>query len=120
MRRVAGEGAEGSLEMLLDTITNAFGGILFLGLLIAVILRTTGKADVVEGREHEQIALADVHRSARPVGDVEPAFAEPCVAAIFDNVSPRRTTWLWKASCSSGSFAYADRNAAAAPAASAS
>lgn len=43
MRRPATEGAEGSMEMLLDTITNAFGGILFLGLLIALLLRLSGR-----------------------------------------------------------------------------
>jgi len=34
---------DGSLELLLDTITNAFGGILFLAILVVVLLKGTGQ-----------------------------------------------------------------------------
>ncbi len=38
------QGDDSSLELLLDTITNTFGGVLFLAILIALMLRTTAPA----------------------------------------------------------------------------
>ena len=40
--------AESSLELLLDTICNTFGGVLFLAILVSVLLRTTSRFDLPE------------------------------------------------------------------------
>lgn len=43
MSRRRRNGENGSLELLLDTITNTFGGILFLAILVALLLRSTAR-----------------------------------------------------------------------------
>ena len=47
--------ADSSLELLLDTITNTFGGILFLALLVVVLLQMTSEATSVEAPNPEVI-----------------------------------------------------------------
>ncbi len=54
-------GNESSLELLLDTICNTFGGVLFVAILIVVMLRMTSKTqtagDVAQVSEAEQLEL---------------------------------------------------------------
>jgi hypothetical protein len=40
---------DSSLELLLDTITNTFGGILFIAILVALLLQTTGREEQAAG-----------------------------------------------------------------------
>jgi hypothetical protein len=42
------ESVEGSLDLLLDTITNTFGSVLFITMLVAILLRTAGIASVAQ------------------------------------------------------------------------
>src|SRR4051812_43846695 len=43
-RRRTGPTADSSLELLLDTICNTFGGVLFISLLVVILLNHTGQA----------------------------------------------------------------------------
>lgn len=50
MSRRRGRPADSSLELLLDTITNTFGGILFLAILVSLLLQSTGAHESQESR----------------------------------------------------------------------
>jgi len=53
---------DSSLELLLDTITNTFGGILFLAILIALIVRTTAPRDAATPVRDEPLSAAEAAR----------------------------------------------------------
>ena len=59
MRRCKGHHGS-SMDLLLDTITNTFGGVLFLAILVAVLLQITGYN--VEQPEEPQISEAELRR----------------------------------------------------------
>lgn len=61
---------DASLELLLDTITNTFGSVLFITMLVAVLLRVSGQAD------------ADPH----PLSKADQAKAEARAAELSDEV----------------------------------
>lgn len=58
-------GGESSLELLLDTICNTFGGVLFVAILIVIMLRMTSKTeaegDTSQVSEAEQLQLEQQH-----------------------------------------------------------
>ena len=62
-------GRENSLELLLDTICNTFGGILFIAILIVILLRMTSKTeadtDMTQVSEAEQLQLEQQHAELR-------------------------------------------------------
>ena len=88
-RRKSNFSDSGSLELLLDTITNAFGGIVFLAILIVVLLETTtddvgaesgyDQLDVVERRLKIQDLEAEKDRL-----EVERKFSDKVVAELAD------------------------------------
>ena len=47
--------SEGSLDLLLDTITNTFGGVLFLAILVSLMLRHVGKASSQAAAKRDQV-----------------------------------------------------------------
>ena len=49
----------GSLDLLLDTICNTFGGILLIALLVIVLLNTTSKTKAVGDTEKSQLEMLD-------------------------------------------------------------
>lgn len=68
-RRPGASDSDSSLELLLDTITNAFGGILFLAILIVVLLRlnpsrTKGDPQPATSRARETLAAAEEQLTA--------------------------------------------------------
>lgn len=48
-----------SLELLLDTITNTFGGILFIGILLSLLLRSSSKTAVEIARQSEPMSAVE-------------------------------------------------------------
>jgi hypothetical protein len=62
---------DASLELLLDTITNTFGSVLFITMLVAILLRVSGKA---ESRQE-------------PVSPVDQARAEARVTELTDEIA---------------------------------
>jgi hypothetical protein len=96
--------SESSLELLLDTICNTFGGVLFVAILIVVMLRMTSKAQVesntAQVSEVEQLELerqqADLHaildtlRRATADLDQSPATADPVTADAFDELKSKQ------------------------------
>src|SRR5262245_56842676 len=88
-----------SLELLLDTITNAFGGILFLAILVVVLLQGTGKnieharevdepsaADLVERLREREAALATISLEAKAVQTVAEHIAEPKLTSTLESL----------------------------------
>ncbi|MCE9629117.1 MAG: hypothetical protein K8S94_00150 [Planctomycetia bacterium] len=57
------ESVEGGLELLLDTITNTFGSILFITMLVAVLLRMTGRTPA----DHEPVSKTEQARAEAQV-----------------------------------------------------
>lgn len=53
---------DGSLELLLDTITNTFGGVLFLAILVALLLRTTSPQNGRVAETGEPLTAVEVAR----------------------------------------------------------
>lgn len=49
-------GRDSSLELLLDTITNTFGGILFIAILVSLMLRSTSRQAWQEAARHEPMS----------------------------------------------------------------
>jgi hypothetical protein len=64
------ESVEGGLELLLDTITNTFGSVLFITMLVAVLLRMTGRTSA----------------DREPISKTEQARAEAQVAELSDEI----------------------------------
>lgn len=65
MRRRRGGSDSGSLEMLLDTICNTFGGVLFLAMLVSIMLAQTRRkteADEVTDEPRPAVSTADLVR----------------------------------------------------------
>lgn len=59
---------DSSLELLLDTITNTFGGILFIAILLSLLLRSNSQtAELVESRSEPMSALEQVELESRVV-----------------------------------------------------
>lgn len=81
MRRRIDDPSESSLELLLDTISNAFGGILFLAILMALLLRLSGRSsrDDVPTQELQSqvVALETAHSDAlQELGTLQRAYDE--------------------------------------------
>ena len=49
------KGSAESLELLLDTVTNTFGGILFLALLVAILLQKTSPSPSADDSNESQV-----------------------------------------------------------------
>jgi hypothetical protein len=60
------ESVEGGLELLLDTITNTFGSVLFITMLVAVLLRMTGRT----AADREPISKTEQARAEAEVAEV--------------------------------------------------
>ena len=54
-RQQSKKGSAESLELLLDTVTNTFGGILFLALLVAILLQNTSPSPSVDDSNENQV-----------------------------------------------------------------
>lgn len=59
MRRRDNDSDQSSLELLLDTISNTFGGVLFMAILIAILLQMSGKPSGPQ-KEQPEIPQADL------------------------------------------------------------
>jgi hypothetical protein len=70
------ESVDGGLELLLDTITNTFGSVLFITMLVAVLLRMTGRTSA----------------DREPVSKTEQARAEAQVAELSDEIDRLKAT----------------------------
>jgi hypothetical protein len=100
--------APDSLELLLDTICNTFGGVLFMAILIAVLIRTSGKlvqtspsptsqpkrsaADLLKARSELTRALAEqdaLIAATRAQRDIVKKFASPEVKRELQNRNDR-------------------------------
>ena len=58
-RRRSGGDGDDSLELLLDTITNAFGGIVFLAILVIILLQNSSETSTPASKPDEDpLALA--------------------------------------------------------------
>jgi hypothetical protein len=95
MARRRRKATESSLELLLDTICNTFGGVLFLAILIAVLLQMRGRATAVApadpqarrelieaGRRHQELAarLEELRSSLAQQDRLMRQFAKPDLA----------------------------------------
>ena len=67
-----------SLELLLDTVTNTFGGILFLAILVAIILQSTSTSP-----QNEEATESEVD----PLSEVDLAKTEVRVTALTDRLA---------------------------------
>lgn len=67
-----------SLELLLDTVTNTFGGILFLAILVAIILQSTSTSPQSEETTESEV---------EPLSEVDLAETEVRVMAIIDRIA---------------------------------
>lgn len=84
------ESVEGSLDLLLDTITNTFGSVLFITMLVAILLRTAGISDgnqdpiskTEQASAEAQISelTADIERLRATLASLPPA--DPTLARI--------------------------------------
>jgi len=54
MRRSGRSGSQDSLELFLDAISNAFGAVIFIALLVCVLLQLSGKAVPKPARRHDE------------------------------------------------------------------
>jgi hypothetical protein len=89
---------DSSLELLLDTITNTFGGILFIAILVSLMLRSTSQHASQEAARHEPMSPLEQARLENRINglrtDVEVltkriAAAPPARAAGGESVSMR-------------------------------
>lgn len=62
---------DSSLELLLDTITNTFGGILFLAILIALLVRTTASQNAGAAASVEPLTAAEVAQFEARIEELE-------------------------------------------------
>lgn len=75
-----------SLELLLDTITNTFGGILFLAILIALLVRTTAPRDSGASGGDEPLTAAEADQFESRIKELETD-----IAAIRQRMSASRS-----------------------------
>lgn len=84
----------GSFDLLLDTITNAFGGILFLAILVVVLLRTSGHRELEQkAAELDELVLQRTDRQFAELSArrVEMRRALQLQARIIDDFAPDET-----------------------------
>lgn len=62
---------DSSLELLLDTITNTFGGILFLAILVSLLLRTTSRSDHHDADGGEPMTAVEAARLSVRIEELE-------------------------------------------------
>ena len=67
-----------SLELLLDTVTNTFGGILFLAILVAIILQSTSTSPQSEEATESEV---------EPLSEVDLAETEVRITALTDRIA---------------------------------
>ena len=67
-----------SLELLLDTVTNTFGGILFLAILVAIILQSTSTSPQSEDATESEV---------EPLSEVDLAETEVRITALTDRIA---------------------------------
>ena len=95
--------SDGSLELLLDTITNAFGGILFLAILVVVLLKATGqKVDTVKPvseldmtaltakMQEVEAELSQVDTEVKAAEAISTNLADPNLKSTLANLRQRR------------------------------
>jgi hypothetical protein len=97
-------GRESSLDLLLDTICNTFGGILFIAILIVILLRMTSNTeadtDMTQVSEAEQLQLEqqraelqgtlDTLRNAASVLDESDEVADSAAAELLDEFKDKQ------------------------------
>lgn len=67
--------ADSSLELLLDTITNTFGGILFLAILVALLVRTTSPTQADATADCEPLTVVEAARLTVKIKELEASIA---------------------------------------------
>ena len=72
------KGSSESLELLLDTVTNTFGGILFLAILVAIILQSTSTSPQSEEATESEV---------EPLSEVDLAETEVRITALTDRIA---------------------------------
>lgn len=93
-----------SLELLLDTLCNTFGGVLFISMLVVVLLQLSGRpagdqsepnasADAIEGRRSTLEALRSEIDALRKTLDGQPVVVDPGLAQAIRDRREEAKTW---------------------------